>query len=253
MEDTKTFPTMIIPRGTEISVNEQGQLSIRTPGNLVIQNSGVYSVIESASGSVRIDPEVQVEAISVEAADSCFVAGELTAWRVHADKIILEKGARANIMLQESETLELDRNARLVGNFASEKELYLMLGRFSRQLRELPEGLFASAAREPIRGSDQALHAGAQSTGDRSAGQRPADDAQKTQELLALVRVIVERELASPQLDGAGREALEQLLGLVRSANLEALREGYPALVRRVAKRSGDLDKARAMLDRFFA
>lgn len=253
MEDTKTFPTMIIPRGTEISVNEQGQLSIRTPGNLVIQNSGVYSVIESGSGSVRIDPEVQVEAISVEAADSCFVAGELTAWRVHADKIILEKGARANIMLQESETLELDRNARLVGNFASEKELYLMLGRFSRQLRELPEGLFASAAREPVRGSDQALHAGAQSTGDRSAGQRPADDSQKTQELLALVRVIVERELASPQLDTAGREALEQLLGLVRSANLEALREGYPALVRRVAKRSSDLDKARAMLDRFFA
>ncbi|HSN54903.1 MAG TPA: hypothetical protein VLT32_09530 [Candidatus Sulfomarinibacteraceae bacterium] len=253
MEDTKTFPTMIIPRGTEISVNEQGQLSIRTPGNLVIQNSGVYSVIESGSGSVRIDPEVQVEAISVEAADSCFVAGELTAWRVHADKIILEKGARANIMLQESETLELDRNARLVGNFASEKELYLMLGRFSRQLRELPEGLFASAAREPLRGSDQALHAGAQSTGDRSAGQHPADDPQKTQELLALVRVIVERELASPQLDTAGREALEQLLGLVRSANLEALREGYPALVRRVAKRSGDLDKARAMLDRFFA
>ena len=253
MEDTKTFPTMIIPRGTEISVNEQGQLSIRTPGNLVIQNSGVYSVIESGSGSVRIDPEVQVEAISVEAADSCFVAGELTAWRVHADKIILEKGARANIMLQESETLELDRNARLVGNFASEKELYLMLGRFSRQLRELPEGLFASAAREPIRGSDQALHAGSQSTGDRSAEQRPADDPQKTQELLALVRVIVERELASPQLDTSGREALEQLIGLVRSGNLEALREGYPALVRRVAKRSSDLDKARAMLDRFFA
>ncbi len=131
MEDTKNFPTMIIPQGTEIAVNEQGQLSIRTPGNLVIQNSGVYSVIESGSGSVRIDPDVQVEAISVEAADSCFVAGELTAWRVHADKIILEKGAQANIMLQESQTLELDRNARLVGNFASEKELYLMLGRFS--------------------------------------------------------------------------------------------------------------------------
>ena len=64
MEDTKNFPTMIIPHGTEVSVNEQGQLSIRTPGNLVIQNSGVYSVIESESGSVRIDPKVQVEAIS---------------------------------------------------------------------------------------------------------------------------------------------------------------------------------------------
>ena len=68
MEDSKNFPTMIIPHGTEVSVNEQGQLSIKTPGNLVIQNSGVYSVIESGAGSVRIDPNVQVEAISVEAA-----------------------------------------------------------------------------------------------------------------------------------------------------------------------------------------
>ena len=47
MEQPKNFPTMIIPSGTEIAVNEHGQLSIRTPGNLVIQNSGVYSVIES--------------------------------------------------------------------------------------------------------------------------------------------------------------------------------------------------------------
>jgi len=60
MEEIKNFPTMIIPKGTDISVNEHGQLSIRTPGNLVIQNSGVYSVIESGSGSVRIDPEVKV-------------------------------------------------------------------------------------------------------------------------------------------------------------------------------------------------
>ena len=127
MDEVKNFPTMIIPNGTDISVNENGQLAIRTPGNLVIQNSGVYSLIESGNGSVRIDPDVKVEAVSVQAADSCFVAGELTAWRVRAQTITLEKGARANIMLQESESLELDRNARLVGNFASEKELYLML------------------------------------------------------------------------------------------------------------------------------
>ncbi|MCW8985717.1 MAG: hypothetical protein OQK55_10270 [Thermoanaerobaculales bacterium] len=60
MEEAKNFPTMIIPNGTDVSVNEHGQLSIRTPGNLVIQNSGVYSVIESGSGSVRIDPDVKV-------------------------------------------------------------------------------------------------------------------------------------------------------------------------------------------------
>ena len=43
--DQANFPTMIIPRGTEIRVNTHGQLSIKTPGNLVIQNSGVYSEI----------------------------------------------------------------------------------------------------------------------------------------------------------------------------------------------------------------
>ena len=159
MEEVKNFPTMIIPNGTDISVNENGQLSIRTPGNLVIQNSGVYSVIESGNGSVRIDPDVKVEAVSVQAADSCFVAGQLTAWRVCARTITLERGAQANIMLQESESLDLDRNARLVGNFASEKELYLMLGRFSRELRDLPNGVFAGddvSARIPAGNADRA-------------------------------------------------------------------------------------------------
>ena len=255
MEDTKNFPTMIIPQGTEIAVNEQGQLSIRTPGNLVIQNSGVYSVIESGSGSVRIDPDVQVEAISVEAADSCFVAGELTAWRVHANKIILEKGAQANIMLQESETLELDRNARLVGNFSSEKELYLMLGRFSRQLRELPEGLFAEDRRETLPKTDPALNGQAEPSVDpsapKTASTTPEVDLQQKEEMLALVRVIVERELAGKVGDD-GRQALEEMLGLVRSGNQAALAEAYAGLLDRVGKPSSDLRKGRAMLDRVF-
>jgi hypothetical protein len=246
MEDSKNFPTMIIPHGTEVSVNEQGQLSIKTPGNLVIQNSGVYSVIESGSGSVRIDPNVQVEAISVEAADSCFVAGELTAWRVHADKIILEKGAQANIMLQESETLELDRNARLVGNFASEKELYLMLGRFSRQLRDLPEGIFSSPQRGAFPTPEPTLAETAQ-----PSGVDADSDRQQRQEMMALVKVIVERELAGTT-GGAGQQALEELLGLVRSGNSDALGASYAELIDAVAKPSSDLRKARAMLDRFF-
>jgi hypothetical protein len=254
MEETKNFPTMIIPQGTEIAVNEQGQLSIRTPGNLVIQNSGVYSVIESGSGSVRIDPDVQVEAISVEAADSCFVAGELTAWRVHAGKIILEKGAQANIMLQESETLELDRNARLVGNFASEKELYLMLGRFSRQLRDLPDGLFAGNRRESLASPGRTLapSAAAENVGAATPAETKTKvDPQQREEMLALVKVVVERELAG-KTGGSGQQALEQLLGLVRSGNHAALAETYAGLLDQVEKPSSDLTKARAMLDRVF-
>jgi hypothetical protein len=136
--DQANFPTMIIPRGTEIKVNAHGQLSIKTPGNLVIQNSGIYSEIESTNGSIRIEENVTVEAVSIRAGQACFIQGTLTAWKVHAKRIALEDRARAFIMLQESEHLELAKTSRLVGNFANEKELFFMMGKFSPQLKELP-------------------------------------------------------------------------------------------------------------------
>src|SRR5919112_4151045 len=132
---------MIIPRGTEIRVNQHGQLSIKTPGNLVIQNSGIYSEIESTNGSIRIEENVTVEAVSIRAAQACFIQGTVTAWRVHAKRITLEDRAKAFIMLQESDSLELSKSSRLVGNFANEKELFLMMGKFTPQLRELPAGV----------------------------------------------------------------------------------------------------------------
>jgi hypothetical protein len=260
MDDVKNFPTMIIPNGTDITVNEQGQLSIRTPGNLVIQNSGTYSVIESGSGSVRIDPEVKVEAVSVEAADSCFVAGELTAWRVRARKITLEKGAQANIMLQESDALELDRNARLVGNFASEKELYLMLGRFNQQLRELPTALTPGPSdRRPrtLQGSTSSRTAppplSAVSDDEPFASTDDEDTTpearRRRDEVLSLVRVIVERELGRPKLSDVTRQSLERLLEMVRTADLAGLAESARYLLSQIEKPSEDLERAGAMLD----
>ncbi len=259
MEDAKNFPTMIIPKGTEVTVNEHGQLSIRTPGNLVIQNSGVYSVIESGSGSVRIDPEVEVEAVSVQAADSCFVAGKLTAWRVRAQKITLEKSAHANIMLQESETLELDRNARLVGNFASEKELYLMLGRFSRELRDLPNGLFIGDGR----GARIPAGAPAEPADDASSGEpfvapdgeKEAEPARRQQqsEVLSLVRVILEREIGRAGGKEAGREPLEKLLGLIRASDLGEIKENYLYLISQVKSPTEELERAAQMLGKMLA
>ena len=116
--DSQSFPTMIIPQGTEIKINANGQLSIKTPGNLVIQNSGNYSELESTNGSIRIEDNVSVEAVSVRAAQACFIQGTLTAWRVQAKKIALEDRAKAYIMMQECEQLELSKTSRLVGNFA---------------------------------------------------------------------------------------------------------------------------------------
>jgi len=251
MEEVKNFPTMIIPKGTDISVNENGQLSIRTPGNLVIQNSGVYSVIESGSGSVRIDPDVKVEAVSVQAADSCFVAGQLTAWRVRARTITLERGAQANIMLQESESLDLDRNARLVGNFASEKELYLMLGRFSRELRDLPTGVFAKddAAARIAPGEAAAKDGGgAPSSPVEDRGEPSPARRQEDSEVISLVRVILEREIARVGSTGAGREPLEKLLELIRTKNHDQLRENYRYLISQVESPTEELERARQIL-----
>ncbi len=258
MEEIKNFPTMIIPKGTDISVNEHGQLSIRTPGNLVIQNSGVYSVIESGNGSVRIDPEVKVEAVSVQAADSCFVAGQLTAWRVRARTITLERGAQANIMLQEAESLDLDRNARLVGNFASEKELYLMLGRFSRELRDLPNGIFSgddAAARIAPGDAPSAEDAGGKhpSVAPGGADEVSPTRRQEESEVISLVRVILEREIARVGPGGVGREPLEKLLELIRTKDRDRLRDTYRYLISQVENPTEELGRAREILARMLA
>lgn len=252
MSEEKNFPTMIIPAGTEIGVNDQGQLSIRTPGNLVIQNSGSYSLIESSQGSVRIDPGVKVEAVSVMAADSCFIGGELTAWKVKAEKITLEKGAQAFIMLQQSQQLELDRSARLVGNFASDKELYLLLGRFSRQLRQLPQGL------APGRGADEeGFLPGVEREEEPfvapdGEGEPSPEDRQNREETFSLVRVIFERELGRAELMDPGRSALESLLEMVRGEQLEELEKSYSYLIAQVPEPSAELAQAREMLGRLF-
>src|SRR5207247_2131346 len=97
-------------------------------------------------GSIRIDENVTVEAVTIRCGQACFIQGTLTAWKVHAKKITLEDRAKAFIMLQESEHLELSRSARLVGNFANEKELYFMMGKFTPQLKELPGGVDMGAS-----------------------------------------------------------------------------------------------------------
>lgn len=255
MDEAKNYPTMIIPDGTDISVNDQGLLSIRTPGNLVIQNSAKYSVVESTNGSVRIDPGVSVEAISIRALDTCFVAGDLTAWRVKASKIILEKEAHANIMLQEADRLELDRAARLVGNFASEKELYLMLGRFSRQLQDLPESLqsgdiaprLRETVSEPAVGGGKPGEVFVSPDGEREA---PPEESEQVEDILALLRMTLEREIGRENLDETGRQALAQLLEDLRARDIEKLAGRSPYLLSQVPSQTAELQKAEQLLEK---
>jgi hypothetical protein len=209
------FPTMIIPRGTEIRVNTHGQLSIKTPGNLVIQNSGVYSEIESTNGSIRIEENVTVEAVSIRAGQACFIQGTLTAWKVHAKRISLEDRARAFIMLQESEHLELAKSARLVGNFANEKELFFMMGKFSPQLKELPGAVDMSAAPREIPQTTTAKIPAMTSPGTTPAPQTQDD------EHLRAAQTALEREVVRPDLPQGEAEALREVLYGLRERNVQ--------------------------------
>ena len=245
--DTANFPTMIIPRGTEIRVNTHGQLSIKTPGNLVIQNSGVYSEIESTNGSIRIEENVTVEAVSIRAGQACFIQGTLTAWKVHAKRIALEDRARAFIMLQESEHLELAKTARLVGNFANEKELFFMMGKFSPQLKELPGAVDMS---------------GGQTRPEVTEGPRPT-----TMKIPAVTAVpvtgpqeddlraaqsILERELARPDIAAAEGEALREVLYGLRERNAARVASVWRDAFAEVRTPTEGLRQAHDHLERYF-
>ncbi len=238
--DQSNFPTMIIPRGTEIRVNQHGQLSIKTPGNLVIQNSGLYSELESTNGSIRIEENVTVEAVSIRAAQACFIQGTVTAWKVRARRITLEDKARAFIMLQESETLELSKTSRLVGNFANEKELFLMMGKFTAQLKELP-GSVDMTAPTPLAESVRPPQS--------IAAPPPRDDAA---EHLRAAQGLLEREVNRTDLAPAEAEALREVLYALRERNIPRIANVYRDAFSEVKAPSDAVRQALDHLDRYF-
>lgn len=243
--DQSNFPTMIIPRGTEIRVNNNGQLSIRTPGNLVIQNSGVYSELESTSGSIRIDENVTVEAVTVRAAQACFIQGTLTAWRVHAKRIALEDRAKAFIMLQESEQLELARSARLVGNFANEKELFLMMGKFTSQLKALPGSVDM--------GAQTMLAEGHPAPASIPTGTPPPHPRIEPAEHIRAAQMLLEREVIRPELAPKEAEALREVLYAIREHNIQRIASIYRDAFSELRDPTESLREAYEHLEQFFA
>lgn len=248
--DQANFPTMIIPKGTEIRVNTNGQLSIKTPGNLVIQNSGTYSDIESTNGSIRIEENVTVEAVSIRAGQACFIQGTLTAWRVHAKRITLEERARAFIMLQESEHLEMAKNARLVGNFSDEKELFFMMGKFSPQLKELPGGVDLSTP-NVIEGRAPAAYipAVSQPAPAPAPSVSPRDD---SGDHLRVAQSLLEREIGRTDLAPAEAEALREVLYALRERNVTRVGGIYRGAFSELKTQSEGVRQAYEHLDKYF-
>jgi hypothetical protein len=257
-------PTMIIPAGTEIQVDVHGQLSIRTPGNLVIQNSGNFGVIESLAGSIRIEQNAQVEAVSVRCADTCFVEGSLTAWKVTARAIHLEDTARAHIVLQETEQLEVGRGARLVGNFSSEKELFLLFSRFAQQFRSLPlyfdrrsahAAMPADAGPFPFgEGSGPGAVPGsilpppAAAEEDAEPPPAAAESAGELPDALFFALVLLERDAKRGAYGPSAQRALDQVITLLRERDLDALRPTYRTLFGRVIDPGEDTRRAHQLI-----
>ncbi|MEO8218851.1 MAG: hypothetical protein ABI718_17385 [Acidobacteriota bacterium] len=244
-EGSSKFPTMIIPQGTEIKVNSQGQLSIKTPGNLVIQNSGNYSELESTNGSIRIEDNVNVEAVSVKAAEACYIQGTLTAWRVTAKKIALEDRAKAYIMMQDSQQLELSRTSRLVGNFANEKEIYLMLGKFTDQLRQLPGNVDLHATQSveaPRPASSGSLPGFASTAAGAPALPSPLDQALS----------LLEAEVRRPELDNRSSEAIREVIFALRERDLQRAGLIYRDAFTELSTPSEELRRAYDMLATYF-
>ncbi len=258
MNKTESSPTMIIPSGTEIQIDVHGQLSVRTPGNLVIQNSGHYGEIESVGGSIRIESNAEVEAVSVRCAQTCYVQGSLTSWKVKARSIHLEEKAQARIVLQETEGIEIGKNAQLVGNFSSEKELFLLFSRFAQQLRSLPfyfdrkpqpVQLTESQGDEPVASEapaePQRVEVSALSSRVLEAGEELPDQ-------LFFALVLLEREAKNEAYGTTSVRVVEELVKLLKDRDLDTLQHTFKTLFGRIVEPGDDIRRALKMIDSYF-
>ena len=221
-------PTMLIPRGTRIEVDPEGQLSIYAPGNLIVQNSGKYGTLESLAGSIRIDKGVEVEAVTVRCAETCFVLGFLNAWKVSARTLLLEDTARAYVVFRETQRLEVGRDARLVGNFTSEKELFGLFSRFAKQVRSLPFFFERKPAAPELPSSklDETIDI-------TPAAPKPASE---LPEPLLFALVLLEREVERGVHPPSSQRALDELIKLLQHQDLDTLQHTWRLLFSRIAE-----------------
>ena len=259
MSKGESSPTMIIPSGTEIQIDVHGQLSVRTPGNLVIQNSGHYGEIESVHGSIRVEANAEVEAVSVKCAETCYVQGSLTSWKVKAKSIHLEEQAQARVVLQETDSIEIGKNAKLVGNFGSEKELFLLFSRFAQQLRSLPF-YFDRKAGEPAPMPVPAEPAGTlppppPPSARMEVSSLPNQVIEAGEELpdhLFFALVLLEREAKNEAYGSTSVRVMEELVKLLRDRDFEALRHTRATLFPRIVEPGDDVLRAQELIDGHF-
>jgi len=248
--ETPESATMIIPRGTVIEVDARGQLSISTPGNLVLQNSGSFGSLESVHGSIRIEHGVEVEAATVRCAEACYIQGSLTAWKVIARTLHLEETAQAHIVLQETEGLEVGRGARLVGNFSSEDELFLLFSRFAEQVRGLP--IATSRRRRPRSVAADGEVVRALSEGASREAAAAGNGGADLPEPLEFAQTLLVRELGEEDLSASATRVLREMVKLLDEGDVETLRHTHRALFAKVDEPTDGVKKAAWLVADYF-
>jgi hypothetical protein len=153
-------------------------------------------------------------------------------------------------VLQETEELQIGRQARLVGNFTSEKELFLLFSRFARQLRSLP--LFSEQKRPEELGDGEGPELLLEAT--RAAEpqeRRPESAPRELPDPLFFALVLLEREFSMSAYGPTSKRAIEELIKLLQARDLETLRLTYQTLFNRVVEPGRDVDRAHELVRDF--
>jgi hypothetical protein len=146
------------------------------------------------------------------------------------------------VILQETQKLEIGKNARLVGNFASEREMMGLFARFAQQVRALP--FFPERKTAPAAG----LLAKLDETIDLLPSPKPAAD---LPEALLFAMVLLERE-AEHHHPPSSRKAIEEMVKLLRSQDLETLRHTWRLLFSRIAEPREHARRARELVEEHY-
>ena len=160
----------------------------------------------------------------------------------------LDDTARVHVVLQETPRLEVGRDARLVGAFGSEGELFHLFARFANQVRTLPFTLERRTARRELRGAEPSP--AAEDAGESPEALPPLSD---LPEPLLFALVLVERELEMKIHGPAAQRALGEILKLLQAQDLETLRHTYRLLFSRVPEPRADAVRARELIAEHYA
>ncbi len=157
------------------------------------------------------------------------------------------------MVLQETQSLHIGRDARLVGNFSSEKELFGLFSRFAKQVRSLPF-LFEKKgeSRHELPSMDDTIDIPSR-TAEPPPAPAKALDPSALPETLLFAMVLLERESEEGIHRPGSQKAIEQILQLLQNQDLETLSFTYRTLFGRISEPRDDVRRAQELVAQFYS